>query len=352
MINWRIPYLTTALPGIGGVLRQALEDFIVEEIPAYAPSGEGEHTFFAIEKRGVPTMAIVREIAHLLDVQERDIGTAGWKDARAIAQQTLSVLHVPPERIMALELSQAHVLWAKRHTNKLRTGHLRGNRFTIRIRDVHPDAAARSRPILETLKQRGVPNGYGRQRFGNHGDNADIGLLLLREDYAELRERDLYRHMPPKLSYRMRRFYISAFQSALFNQYLTARIQQGTMDDVLLGDIAKKENTGGLFHVEDVETDRQRVRDWEISPTGPIYGYKLWSAKQEAGALEQAILQATGITRARAMFRAAKMKGTRRPLRYAPMDLYWRIEDKDLILKFFAPKGSYATMLLRELMKP
>ncbi len=349
MIDWHIPYLTTELPGIGGILRQALEDFIVEEIPAYTPRGEGEHTFFAIEKRGVPTMDVVRDIAHLLDVRERDIGVAGWKDASAIAQQTLSVLHVPPERVMALALNHARVLWARRHTNKLRTGHLRGNHFTIRIRDAHPEAAARSRPILQTLKQRGVPNGYGRQRFGSHGDNADIGLLLLREDYATLRERGLYRRMPPHLSYRMRRFYISAFQSALFNQYLTARIQQGPMDAVVLGDIARKETTGGLFHVEDVETERRRVQDWEISPTGPIYGYRLWSAKQDAGDLEAAILQATGVTHA--TFRAAKMKGTRRPLRYAPVDLQWHVENSDLVLSFFAPKGSYATMLLRELRK-
>jgi tRNA pseudouridine13 synthase len=326
-----------------------MDDFVVEEVPAYTPSGEGEHTFFAIEKRGVPTMAVVRDVAQQLDVPARDIGTAGWKDAGAIAQQTLSVLHVPPEKIMALELRQARVLWAKRHTNKLRTGHLRGNRFTIRIRDVHADATARSHTILETLKQRGVPNGYGRQRFGNHGDNAEIGMLLLREDYATLRERGLYQHMPPKLSYRMRRFYISAFQSALFNQYLTVRIRQGTMDDVLLGDIARKETTGGMFHVDVVEAERLRVQAWEISPTGPIYGYKLWSAEHKAGALEHTILQTTGITSA--MFRAARMKGTRRPLRYAPVDLAWRVEDTDLILTFFAPKGSYATMLLRELMK-
>ena len=141
MLNWQIPYLTAALPGVGGVIRVEIEDFVVEEVPAYEPCGEGEHTFFGVEKRDISTMMLIREIAQALGVSEREISSAGLKDTRAIARQTLCVQWVPPEKIMALDVPKARVLWAKRHTNKLRSGHLRGNRFTLRIRDVVPDAA-------------------------------------------------------------------------------------------------------------------------------------------------------------------------------------------------------------------
>jgi len=333
-----------SLKGTGGVLRQEVEDFIVDEVPAYEPCGEGVHTFFAVEKRNLPTMTLVRNVARALHISRRDVGYAGMKDTRAVARQVLSVPDSPPEQVMTLELEQAQVLWAKRHTNKLRTGHLRGNTFTIRIRDVHPEAATRAVPMFAMLKQRGVPNGYGLQRFGRHGDNADVGLLLLRQDREALRA-----HGIRSLSFRMRRFYINAFQSALFNRYLTRRMQQGTMDDVLVGDIAKKLATGGLFTVEDREAERARVQAWEISPTGPIYGYKMWEAEGEAGVLESAVLEAAGVELE--AFRPLKAKGTRRRLRYKPEGLDWHMEEGDLVVSFFAPKGSYATMLLREVMK-
>src|SRR5512145_896939 len=128
MADWQIPYLTADLPGIGGVIRAEIEDFIVEEVPAYEPCGEGEHTFFGIEKRGIATQVVAKQVAQALDIPEREISRAGLKDARAVARQTLCVHMIPPEKLLALELDRAQVLWAKRHTNKLRSGHLKGNR--------------------------------------------------------------------------------------------------------------------------------------------------------------------------------------------------------------------------------
>lgn len=345
MLDWQVPYLTTSLPGIGGVIREEVEDFIVEEIPAYEACGEGVHTFFAVEKVNLPTMTLVRNVAQALDIAKRDVGYAGLKDTRAIARQVLSVPEIDPEVILGLDLEGAKVLWAKRHNNKLRTGHLRGNRFTIRLRDVCPEAEANAAPIVAKLIEAGVPNGYGPQRFGRYGDNAEVGLALMRDDREALRSRGLKR-----IAFNMRLLYINALQSALFNQYLARRIQAGTMDDLLLGDIAKKHATGGLFTVEDADVERPRVKAWDISPTGPMYGYKMWSAEAEAGELEAAIIQASGIELEE--FRKVKAKGTRRPLRYQAEGLECRMESPGvLVVSFFAPKGSFATMLLRELMK-
>ncbi len=345
MLNWQIPYLTPDLPGIGGKLRVEIDDFIVEEVPAYAPCGEGEHTFFGVEKRDISTPALIQQLAQALGVSEREISSAGLKDARAVARQTLSVQWVPPETILALTLDKAQILWAKRHMNKLRSGHLRGNRFTLRIRGVGSEAEVRAAAIAGQLLARGVPNGYGQQRFGNRGNNHEMGLLLLRNDRAALRTHGIHH-----LSYKMRQFLISAVQSALFNAVLAARIERGLLDDVLAGDVARKETTGGIFVVEDVAAERPRVLGWEISATGPIYGYKMLAAQAEAGVLEARILEEAGI--APADFRPFKAKGSRRPLRYYPEGLTWQMEGLDVLtLSFFAPKGAYATLLLRELMK-
>lgn len=345
MLNSEIPYLTAELPGIGGKLRVEIDDFIVEEIPAYAPCGAGEHTFFGVEKRDISTLVLIQQLAQALGIAEREISSAGLKDARAVARQTLSVQWVPPETLLALTLDKARILWAKRHTNKLRSGHLRGNRFTLRIRDVGPDAAARAAAIAEQLLARGVPNGYGRQRFGNRGNNHEMGLLLLRNDRAALRAHGIHH-----LSYKMRQFLISAVQSALFNTVLAARIQRGLLDDVLPGDVARKQETGGIFIVGEADVERPRVKAWEISATGPIYGYKMLAAQSEAGVLEAAVLEEAGISLAD--FRPFQAKGSRRPLRCYPEGLSWQMEGPDaLVISFFAPKGAYATMLLRELMK-
>jgi len=343
-LDWHLPYLTEALPGTGGQIRTVPQDFIVEEIPAYAPSGEGEHTFFRVEKVGVTTPALVRQVVQALDISSRDVGSAGRKDKYAVARQTLSVWNVPPERLMDLDLENARVLWAKRHTNKLRIGHLLGNRFTLRICDVHPESEARAGAILDVLARRGVPNGYGRQRFGNRGDNDKIGLALVRHDWEVLDWRGI--HTP---SYGQRRFYVNALQSALFNRYLAVRMHEETMDDLLPGDIAKKHDTGGMFTVEDVEQERPRIAAWEISATGPIYGYKMMKAQDEAAALEARVLDEIGL--ALEDFRPVKAKGSRRALRYRPADLDWHVEDDALVVTFFAPKGAYATLFLRELMK-
>ena len=343
-LEWQLPYLTAGLPGIGGRLRVTPEDFRVEEVPAYAPCGEGEHTFFAVEKWDLSTPLLVQEIAAALEISPHGVSYAGLKDARAVTQQVFSVQWVDPEVLLSLRLENARVLWAARHTNKLRVGHLRGNRFSIRIRDVSSQAEARAAAILELLARRGVPNGYGVQRFGNDGRNAEIGWLLLRNDRAALRARGIQ-----QLPYRQHRFFLSALQSALFNRYLAERLRRGLLDEVLPGDVAKKHATGGMFTVEAAAAERPRVQAGEISATGPIYGYKLWPAQGEAAALEAAILAAAGLQLED--FRPAKLKGSRRPVRYLPEELTWRCDGDVFTVEFFAPKGAFATMLLRELLK-
>ncbi|HSJ52465.1 MAG TPA: tRNA pseudouridine(13) synthase TruD, partial [Anaerolineae bacterium] len=175
-------FLTEELPGTGGWIKEKPTDFAVEELPLYAPSGEGGHTFFEIRKVGLSTFQAVRAIAQALGVSANRISYAGLKDAQAVTCQVLSVDGIAPEVVMAIEVAHIRIMWAERHNNKLRIGHLRGNSFTIRIRGVDESLVARCQAILDVLGQRGVPNRYGPQRFGQRGDSHLLGREVVHRD--------------------------------------------------------------------------------------------------------------------------------------------------------------------------
>jgi len=129
-------YLTSHIHGTGGIIKETPEDFLVEEVPSYLPCGEGEHSYAVIEKRGITTLEAIRRISHALKVSERDIGYAGMKDAAGVTRQTLSIPRVAPEVCSSVDIHGIKVLSAARHRNKLKLGHLAGNRFRVRIRGV------------------------------------------------------------------------------------------------------------------------------------------------------------------------------------------------------------------------
>jgi tRNA pseudouridine13 synthase len=174
--------LTQTLPGIGGTIKAHPEDFMVEELPLYPPAGEGEHTFFEIRKVGRSTFDAVRAVARALGVPPNRVSYAGLKDAQAITCQVLSVQGISPDRVMALDLPGIQIVWAERHRNKLKIGHLRGNRFTIRVREVGESALPAAQATLDVVGRRGVPNWFGPQRFGQRGDSALLGRAVVSRD--------------------------------------------------------------------------------------------------------------------------------------------------------------------------
>ncbi len=174
------PLLTADLPGTGGALKDRPEDFVVDEIPLYPALGVGDHAYARVEKTGISTREAIRRLAQHLGISESAVGCAGLKDARAVTRQTLSLEHVPPARLEGLELPGLRVLSVKRHRNKLRPGHLAGNRFEVRVRGVGPAAAESTAAVLRVILARGLPNGFGPQRFGTRGDTHLVGLSLLR----------------------------------------------------------------------------------------------------------------------------------------------------------------------------
>ena len=339
----KLPYLTADLPGIGGTLKSRDEDFVVEEVPAYPPSGTGDHVFVRYEKRGLTTPQAVTAIARALGVRDRDIGVAGMKDRHAVTTQWISLPPpVTPEAALALEIAQVRVLEAVRHNHKLRTGHLRGNRFRLIARGVTGEAAATAAAILARLALApGAPNWYGEQRFGRDGDNAHKGRALVLGERPLGRDRKLDRLM------------VSALQSELFNHWLIARLAVGLYRSAIAGDVMHKV-AGGMFDCTETEVDGPRVAAGEIVPTGPMFGVSMRApaAGSEAATREDAILAASGLAREAFSNVKAIAEGTRRDAAIAITNAAVIAVDDTLEVTFSLPAGAYATAVMRELMKP
>ncbi len=330
-----LPYRSAALPGIGGRIRARAEHFVVEEVPLYTPSGSGEHVYVTLRRSGRTTRELALGLARVAGIAERDVGYAGLKDRHAVATQTFSLAVRGDERAFAAHAAAelgVELLAVARHGNKLRRGHLIGNRFRLVLTDVEAHALARARAILAHLEQHGLPNFFGVQRIGARGEHARRG------------ERDLALGARPSFA---SRFALSAFQSELFNRWLVERLARGWFERVLLGDIAKRRHDGALFEVLDETAELERAARGEISATGPIFGATMRAAKGEPGELEAEILRASGATLED--FTKARLEGTRRAARVYPEE--WSVAEhpEGLEVAFRLPKGSYATVLAREL---
>ena len=401
-----LPYLTPEFAGLAGSIKERPEDFFVQEIPLYEPAGEGEHVYAEIQKVGLTTFEAVNRIAHALNVSSRDVGYAGMKDAQAVTVQTLSILGTTPEAVMALKIPNVTVRWAVRHGNKLRLGHLKANRFAIRLRHVNATDVVKLTPVVKTLQTRGLPNYFGEQRFGRRGDNHLLGAAIIRMDAKGLLDQLLGKPMPsiedpqttgarkafergdyklamklwPRRSgmerrvlarliktgkpvaalkaidQRLRRLWVSAAQSWMFNQVLAERMNAGTFDKILPGDLAYKHENGACFLVEDQAAEQARAEAFEISPTGPLVGYRMSLPTGEPLRIEEAVMaQAHLHPEDFKKEGGERVKGARRPLRVKPedFDLTGGVDEHGphITVAFTLPAGSFATVLLRELTK-
>ena len=336
-----LPLLSAHLPGTGGVIKADAEHFIVTEVPLYPASGAGEHIYLTITRKERETRQIVRDLTRVFQLREADIGTAGLKDRQARSTETFSLhLHKldPDEAARRVESELGlQVDAVARHSNKLRTGHLAGNRFEILLTEPGADAMTRAAAKWEFLAGRAIPNYYGEQRFGHEGDNVRRGRDLI---LGRSRER------PGKW---LQRFLMSAYQSELFNRWLAARINDGIFLELLAGDVAQKTDSGGLFVVADLAQEVERFTSGAIDYTGPIFGKKMSQPTGRAAEREAAILATEGMTPDR--FARARLDGTRRRARLLPAELDLRLEATEsghLRFFFFLPPGSYATVVLDE----
>jgi tRNA pseudouridine13 synthase len=398
--------------GVGGVLKERPEDFIVEEIPAYDPSGAGEHIYLGVQKTNMPHTEMLGLIGRHFGVDESAIGFAGMKDRVAVTQQTISV-HLPREKtdkpVGELKHDRLVVMWARRHTNKLRRGHLRGNRFVIRIRQVDPMKVRVVKRRMEELAVRGIPDYFGEQRFGYRANNQVLGLHFARGEWKSVLDELLGAHgtpFPPhqraaRESYdagdfelaagmwghndpaerialralakgrdhegairaipqHIKNFWLSALQAAVYNATLGARVADGTFDTVLAGDVAVLAGKASVFPValdaSDVELAELRARctALDLSAAGPIHGPKMLEAQGKPLEYERAALAAFGAEESLFAPPALEGEGARRPLRITMRD--WSVDagvDEHggyIRIAFDLQKGAFATVLCREIM--
>jgi tRNA pseudouridine13 synthase len=342
-LDLRIPYLTAELSGIGGTIKAIPDDFVVEEIPSYEPSGMGDHLFLWIEKRGVAAEELTRHIARALRIHTGQIGVAGMKDRHALTRQFVSVPRSAERLVPEINSSEIQVLSARPHSQKLRTGHLRGNRFRILVRDVPENAAALAVPVRDLLMQHGLPNFFGAQRFGRDQETATMGMQLLRGEITA----------PPADWSRkrfLRKLALSAGQAVLYNRYLVRRMHDVLLRTVLDGDVMFKQ-TCGIFYVTDRAAEQARFDTRETVHAGPIFGKKTFPAHGAALARESAILSDAGITPTQLRSFGPLLSGTRRRNLVYVDDLAITPLPHGLEFRFSLPAGSYATVLLAEFMK-
>lgn len=395
------PYLTSDLPGIGGVIKETPEDFRVDEIPAYLPSGMGEHLYIRVEKRGMTTLEAIRRIARHLGISEREVGYSGLKDARGVTTQYLSVGRIPPERLRGVELPGLRVLEAGLHGNKLRLGHLQGNRFTVTIRTPSGDRQSAA-AILARLEQTGVPNYFGGQRYGAGGNSGRIGWMIVAGRYHEAVdtligspesvEHDQWRRaiilwregklkeaeetFPPfcsterrvirslishpddhrralrSIDPRLLSLFLSAAQSELFDAVVARRIEERCFSRFLPGDIAQLHRNGACFRVTDPLAEQHRLDLLQISPTAPLFGDRMMLPEGETLCLETAVADPFGVSLdQRVSFGKTTLPGERRSIRMPVTGAVVESDGPHLKVSFTLPRGGYATTLLRELMK-
>jgi len=318
-------------------VRATPEDFFVEELPGFEPSGAGEHLLLTIEKRGMNTVFVAKRLAQWARVPEMSVSYAGLKDRHAVTRQRFSV-HLPKKKapdIAALESDELRVLGHTWHSRKLPRGALAGNHFVLVLRDVDGDREAIGQR-LQAIADRGVPNYFGEQRFGREGDNVAQALAMFAGRRVRREERTLL---------------LSAARSELFNRVLAARVRAGNWDSALEGEVWSLSGSRSVFGPEPF-TDQlgRRLAEFDIHPSGPLWGRGELRSRAAVAELEMQALADEDALALRAGLESAGLEQERRALRLRPADLRWEwLDDNSLQLSFSLPPGAYATVVLAEL---
>ena len=310
-------------PLFAATIRTTPADFDVTEELGFELSGDGEHDYLYAEKTGTNTEWLSRQLAGFAGVPAKDVGYSGLKDRHAITRQWFSVPRWNQPDWAALDVEGVLILEVQRHAKKLRRGAHSANWFRIVLRgELPPNNELEQR--LALIRELGVPNYFGPQRFGRNGANIELAN-------AWSSGKRLPRHK--------RSIAISSARSFLFNEQLHARVGDGTWNRIQSGDVANLDGSGSIFDVDEVDDALiSRCTEMDIHPAGILWGDG--TASEDAPSGHEDWLRALS---------KARVKPAHRSLRLKVMDLEWQIDDEALTLRFGLSRGSFATSVLREI---
>lgn len=342
-----MPILPDELPdwqrAYGGVetsaqVRLSAPDFQVTELLGFEPEGDGEHDFLWIEKEGQNTAWVAGLLAKHAGIRPADVGYSGMKDRHAITRQWFSVRRpggAKPDwsRFLA---EGVRILEVTRHGRKLKRGTHRANRFRIAVRNTDKPASGFAAK-LTAIRERGMPNYFGEQRFGRDGRN----LRLAEQLFAGRRLPRVKRSLA-----------LSSARAYLFNRILERRIAEGTWDRLLPGDCANLDGSGSIFTVHVVDEElTQRACRLDLHPTGALWGNGVSPVSGAVAELEQSVIES--YPELAGGLKSQRVEHSRRALRVRATDLDWDMPDeRTLWLQFTLGRGVFATALLRELVHP
>lgn len=332
----------TPLPAFGSPVITARvkaqpEHFIVREYLGFEADGEGEHMLLTVRKRGANSQWVAKQLAKHARAEVRDVGFCGLKDRHAVTEQAYTVPSrtMPPEAWLGFAGEGFEVIAAQRHRRKLKRGVHKGNEFEITLTELDGDRQA-LQARLELIQQIGIPNYFGAQRFGNDSHN-----LSLARDWFEQNK-----FIDDRIQ---RGFALSAARALIFNAVLQARVQRGDWNHLLSGDIANLNGSNSVFTVEAVDAVlTQRCAEFDIHPTGPLWGNGELATRGDVLALEQSI--AAEFTSFAEGLSMAGLCHERRALRVWARNFAWTLGETQLILRFALSKGSFATVVIAELL--
>ncbi|MDZ7805127.1 tRNA pseudouridine(13) synthase TruD [Thiohalophilus sp.] len=321
-------------PTVKGVLRQQIDDFVVEEQLGFEPGGEGQHVWLWIEKRDRNTQDIALELARHAAIKPNAVGFSGMKDRRAITRQWFSLDLAGKEEPDWRQLNDENltILQATRHSKKLRRGVHKANHFVIVLRDIQGDPGALHERLVQ-IGGTGVPNYFGEQRFGRDEANLTQATQMFAGQRVNNRNK--------------RSIYLSAARSFLFNQLLSQRVSDQSWNRPQAGEVMQLAGSHSIFVPDSIdETIQQRTETMDIHPTGPLWGRGELKSGGAVRTLEQQLADdypdyCTGLEQ-------AGLKQERRSLRLVVRDLDWVLEGQVLTLRFSLETGAYATVVIRE----
>jgi len=326
---------------ISARFKQTPEDFIVAEELPFELTGQGEHAWLHVRKRNNNTDWVAARIAEYAGVKKHAVGYAGLKDRFAVTTQWFSVYLPGREDVdwNAFQLDGVDLLEATRHQRKLQRGALKHNSFTIRLRELDYAGNGSIEQLMqrcELIRQHGVPNYFGEQRFGH-----DLGNLVDAERMFSQKRKRIPRHK--------RSLFLSAARSWIFNTILSQRVNAGTWNHRINGDVFMLDGRSACFRDDGTTDLDQRIDNGEIHPSAVLWGDGENMATAECEALESAMVERYPLFKQG--LRDARVEQQRRAMRLLVKDIEFRHETDDLILTFSLQAGSYATMVLREIVK-